>query len=463
MRYPLNTMLSLPRAVYSAVLWLAQPWLRAKLARRARAEALYGQKIEERFGHYGAPAESGAVWVHAVSLGETRAAAILVAQLRHVMPGMRLLLTHGTATGRSEGLALLQAGDMQVWLPWDTLGATQRFIAHFKPAIGIVMETEVWPNLCAAAHRAGMPLVLANARLNASSAQSARRLAWLARPAYASFAQVWAQTPGDAERLKTVGAQQVSVQGNLKFDATVSADQVQRGRAWRSSGARPVVLLASAREGEEVFFLEGIRALAQSNIAGAAIHNGASGPFNSMDQAASSGNPRAANSAPVQWMIVPRHPQRFDAVAQLITQAGFTVSRRSAWNGVPELADVWLGDSLGEMALYYGLADCALLGGSFAPLGGQNLIEAIAAGCPVVMGPHTFNFSDAAHTALEQGAALRVQGMAQGVQVAVALAGDTSRRAAMGAAGERWLSISRGAAQRMAQEVVDMLAHTNRR
>ena len=445
---------SLPRAVYAAVLWLAQPWLRAKLARRAKAEPVYGQQIEERFGHYSVPAESGAVWVHAVSLGETRAAAILVAKLRYLMPGMRLLLTHGTATGRSEGLALLQAGDLQVWQPWDTLGATQRFIAHFKPAIGIVMETEVWPNLCAAAHSAGVPMVLANARLNASSERSAQRLAWLARPAYASFAQVWAQTPGDGQRLKAVGAQSVSVQGNLKFDASVAPQQVQQGRAWRAASPRPVVMLASSREGEEAFFLEQIRALAQSNIAGAAINSGALEPSSPPPHTATQTTPR---SAPVQWLIVPRHPQRFDAVAELITQAGFTVSRRSQWQAASHSADVWLGDSLGEMAVYYGLADVALLGGSFAPLGGQNLIEAIAASCPVVMGPHTFNFADAAHTALEQGAALRVQGMAQGVEAAVALAADAPRRAAMDTAGDQWLSTSRGAAQRMAQEVVAML------
>jgi 3-deoxy-D-manno-octulosonic-acid transferase len=446
---------SLARAMYSAALWLAQPWLRAKLARRAKAEALYGEKIEERFGNYSMPAESGAVWVHAVSLGETRAAAILVAKLRYLMPGMRLLLTHGTATGRTEGAALLQAGDVQAWLPWDTLGATQRFIAHFKPAMGIVMETEVWPNLCAAAHSAGVPLVLANARLNASSERSALRLAWLARPAYASFAQVWAQTPGDAQRLTAVGAQNVSVQGNLKFDASAALQQVQQGRAWRTASARPVVMLASSRDGEEALFLEQIRAVNQSNIAGAAINNAA--PKQTLHASQAAGQ-TAAPSAPVQWMIVPRHPQRFDAVAQLVTQAGFTVSRRSQWQAPPQHADVWLGDSLGEMALYYGLADVALLGGSFAPLGGQNLIEAIAATCPIVMGPHTFNFADAAATALEQGAALRVQDMAHGLKVAVALATDSARRAAMGAAGEQWLSTSRGAAQRMAQEVADMLA-----
>jgi 3-deoxy-D-manno-octulosonic-acid transferase len=461
MRRPPEAMPSLLRALYSAALWLAQPWLRAKLARRAKVEPLYGQHMPERFGHYSATAEPGAVWVHAVSLGETRAAAILIANLRSLMPGMRLLLTHGTATGRSEGLALLQPGDMQVWQPWDTLGATHRFINHFKPAIGIVMETEVWPNLCAAAQNAGVPLVLANARLNAKSEKSAKRLAWLARPAYASFAQVWAQTQSDAQRLTAVGARQVSVRGNLKFDATPNVHQLQQGRAWRARTERPVVLLASAREGEEVLFLEQIGALGLSDSAQPAIHSVANRSLNAVARAPEPGSETVAYSGPVQWMIVPRHPQRFDAVAQLITEAGFTVSRRSQWQAGPQQADVWLGDTLGEMAVYYGLADVALLGGSFAPLGGQNLIESIAAGCPIVMGPNTFNFADAAHTALEQGAALRVSGMAQGLDVSVALARDAARFAAMVAAADGWLSNSRGAAQRMAQDVVDMLAHTS--
>jgi 3-deoxy-D-manno-octulosonic-acid transferase len=426
-------MAHLARLVYSALLWLAQPLLRWKLARRAKVEPLYGLQVPERFGHYSASAQPGAVWVHAVSLGETRAAALLIAQLRLLMPEMRLLLTHGTATGRAEGAALLRPGDLQAWLPWDTQAATQRFFNHFKPCIGMVMETEVWPNLCAQAQRAGVPMVLANARLNAQSQRAAQRLAWLARPAYAAFTQVWAQTAGDAERLAAVGAQQVSVQGNVKFDAAPADALVQQGRAWRADGTRAVVMLASSREGEETLFLEQIRSLAQSSIARAAINSG------------------------VQWMLVPRHPQRFDEVAQLVAQAGFSVSRRSQWGAAPSAADVWLGDSLGEMALYYGMADVALLGGSFAPLGGQNLIEAIASGCPVVMGPHTFNFADAAQTAEQQGAAARADGMPQALDYAVVLSADPARLQAMQQAGAQWLATSRGATQRMARAVVKLL------
>jgi 3-deoxy-D-manno-octulosonic-acid transferase len=444
---------SLTRAVYSALLWLAQPLLRAKLAQRAQSEPLYAQNIPERFGHYADGFAPGAVWVHAVSLGETRAAAVLIAQLRELMPDVRLLLTHGTATGRAEGAKLMRPGDRQAWLPWDTLGATQRFFEHFKPAIGVVMETEVWPNLCFAAQRSGVPLVLANARLNETSAHKATRMAWLAKPAYQTFTQVWAQTETDAQRLRLAGAGQVSVLGNIKFDAQVPPAMVQKGQKWRAATAHPVVLLASARDGEETQFLEAIMALGQSNTARAAINSG----IPSFDISATS----HTENVPVQWLIVPRHPQRFDEVARTIVQAGFTLSRRSSWADAPQAADVWLGDSLGEMALYYGLADVALLGGSFAPLGGQNLIEAIAAGCPIVMGPHTFNFAQAAQTAVEQGAAARVADMQAAMAYACALAIDPSRRKAMQQAGKLWLGGTSGAALSMAQAIVQLLDGLN--
>jgi 3-deoxy-D-manno-octulosonic-acid transferase len=458
---------SLARALYSAALWLAQSLLRAKLQRRAAAEPLYGMHMQERFGYYGAAQATlqvsahpqGWVWVHAVSLGETRAAAVLVAQLRLLMPSMRLLLTHSTATGRAEGAKLLQAGDQQAWLPWDTQAATRRFMAHFAPCIGIVMETEVWPNLCSAAQRAGVPMVLANARLNASSLRKAQRLALLARPAYASFAQVLAQTEADAQRLAAAGAQHVSVHGNLKFDAAPSPALLQQGRTWRPT--RPVVLLASSREGEEALFLEQIMAMAQGNSAQAAIHSGVgAAPLGTPPTAAA-----LANQA-VQWLIVPRHPQRFAEVASLITQAGFSVSRRSNWASGPPASGppncIWLGDSLGEMALYYAMSDCALLGGSFAPFGGQNLIEAIAADCPIVIGPHTFNFADAASTAIAQGAALRAASMPQAVQCALQITADAPQRQALQQAAAQWLAHSSGAALRMAQAVVQVVVQLKR-
>ncbi|WBY01290.1 3-deoxy-D-manno-octulosonic acid transferase [Ramlibacter tataouinensis] len=420
------------RRFYSLVMRGAQPLLRRKLRRRGAAEPGYLEAVDERFGIYQEPAVPGALWVHAVSLGETRAAAILVQALRERQPSLRLLLTHGTATGRAEGARLLQDGDVQAWLPWDTPQAVQRFLAHFRPAAGVLMETEVWPNLAEACRRAHVPLALANARLSDKSLRQALRMKRLAHPAYASLRAVWAQTEADAQRLARTGARVSGVFGNLKFDADPDEDQLAQGRQWRQGQARPVLMFASSREGEEAQLL---RVLAAARAADEAMGQG------------------------VQWLLVPRHPQRFDEVAALAQQAGLSVSRRSAWprEEGPQRADVWVGDSLGEMALYYGLADVALLGGSFLPLGGQNLIEAAACGCPVVMGPHTFNFAEAADNAQAAGAALRVASLDEGVRAAVQLALDAPRRAAHAQAALQFAAAHRGAADRTAQAVLKLV------
>jgi 3-deoxy-D-manno-octulosonic-acid transferase len=408
------------RALYSLGMWLAQPLVRAKLQRRAVNEPLYAHAVEERFGLYEAAPEAQDharrfVWVHAVSLGETRAAAVLIDGLRAHYPGMRLLLTHGTATGWEQGTALLAEGDVQVWQPWDTPGAVQRFLTRFRPRIGLLMETEVWPNLVAQCKQAGMPLCLVNARMSEKSYQQARRLAWLSRAAYAGLHTVLAQTEDDARRLRLLGATVQAVTGNLKFDATPDARLLARGRAWRALGARPVVMFTSSREGEEEMLIAALRA-----------------------------TPRVA----VQWLIVPRHPQRFDAVAALFASAGFTVSRRSAWQNQPQAAEVWLGDSLGEMPLYYGLADVALLGGSFAPLGGQNLIEAAACGCPVLMGPHTFNFAQAAEMAQAAGAAFRCADILDALSQSAVLVADAAALATARKAALDWSAAHQGATRR---------------
>ena len=433
--------------LYSLALWLAQPLLKRKLRRRAVNEPGYAMAVPERFGRYAQPvAEQGGplVWIHAVSLGETRAAAILLKELRIELPGMRLLLTHGTATGRAEGEKLLQPGDLQVWQPWDTRGAVRRFLRQFRPAIGILMETEIWPNLVAGCRRERVPLVLANARLNEKSRAGAQRLAWLSRPAYAALSAVWAQTEEDAARLRSVGAPVTGVFGNLKFDVEPSATQLAQGRGWRQASLHPVVLLASSREGEEAMWLDVLKqkqALVPTGQAPTAINKEA--------------------LPPVQWLVVPRHPQRFDEVQQLLEAAGLRVARRSQWEGAPPTGvqvDVWLGDSLGEMALYYGMAHVALLGGSFAPLGGQNLIEAAACGCPVVMGPHTFNFAQAADLAMAAGAAQRVSDMAAGIAAACALAADGPRQAQLAQRCQSFTQTHRGAAQATARAVVRLLA-----
>ena len=414
------------RPLYSLVLFGAQPFLRRKLRRRGAAEPGYLHAIEERFGQYRAPAEPGALWIHAVSLGETRAAAILLERLRERQPALRVLLTHGTATGWAEGERLLRAGDRQAWLPWDTPGAVRRFLDHFRPSAGVLMETEVWPNVVAECRARHVPLALANARLSEKSLAQARRLSRLSRPAYGGLTAAWAQTEADAQRLRAAGANVQGVFGNLKFDAAPDPAQLAQGRGWRAALGRPVVMFASSREGEEAQFLDAVRALGDA-------------------------------AAGIRWLIVPRHPQRFDEVAALVAARGLRVARRSQWAAPPEDAQVWIGDSLGEMALYYGLADGALLGGSFEPLGGQNLIEAAACGCPVVMGPHTFNFAEAAQLAQEAGAALRVADMNEAVRTAVQLATDAPRRAAAAAAGLSFAAAHRGAAERTADAVLALI------
>jgi 3-deoxy-D-manno-octulosonic-acid transferase len=416
--------MSLARQLYSWALRLVLPAYVCRLWWRGRKEPLYRHAIRERLGWYTAPSWSGGVWVHAVSLGETRAAAPLIAALRAQQPGLRVLLTHSTATGRAAGQGLLLEGDAQVWFPLDTPGAVRRFLAQFHPALGVLMETEIWPNMSHAAQQAGVPMVLANARLSAKSAAQGERFAALLRPAVESLALVLAQTEFDAQRLRAVGASLVEVCGNLKFDVPAAPALLEQGHAWRSLSGLPVVLAASTREGEELALLQAWCA-----------------------------QPEASRG---RLLLVPRHPQRFDAVAALVSSLGLSLARRSGWDTEPRLADqaasVWLGDSVGEMPLYYALADVALLGGSFAPLGGQNLIEAAACGCPVVMGPHTFNFAQAAELALEAGAALRVANMDEGVRRACALLGNLARQG-HAAQAIAFAQAHRGAAQRMAQRL----------
>jgi 3-deoxy-D-manno-octulosonic-acid transferase len=414
------------RPLYSLMVIGAQPFLRRKLKRRGVAEPGYLHAMDERFGVYRTTAEPGALWIHAVSLGETRAAAILLERLREQRPGLRVLLTHGTATGRAEGERLLRPGDRQAWLPWDAPRAVRRFLNHFQPSAGILMETEVWPNLIAQCKARGLPLVLANARLSARSLAQARRLARLSRPAYASLSAVWAQTEADAMRLVKAGATVQGVFGNLKFDATPDHALLEQGRDWRSRAGRPVIMFASSRDAEEA-------ALFRVLDAGGDLTRRA------------------------QWLVVPRHPQRFQEVATLASDRGWRVSRRGGWTAGPQPADVWIGDSLGEMPLYYGMADVALLGGSFEPLGGQNLIEAAACGCPVVMGPHTFNFAEAAELAQAAGAALRVHSLEEAVHSAVSLALDPARRDEAAQRALAFAAAHQGAAAKTAAAVLALM------
>ncbi|MDB5967170.1 MAG: Three-deoxy-D-manno-octulosonic-acid transferase-like protein [Polaromonas sp.] len=430
-------------ALYSVLMWLAQPFLRRKLARRSLQEPGYSEAAGERFGRYSQPAEASPsmVWVHAVSLGETRTAAILVKAMREQQPGVRILLTHGTATGRAEGAGLLREGDVQVWQPWDSRAAVRRFFDHFKPRLGLLMETEVWPNTVAMARARNIPLVLVNARLSGKSLQQALAISPLSYPAFGALSAVYAQTDDDAGRFLQLGVQAASVFGNLKFDAAPDAGQQATGKAWRRALGQPVVMFASSREGEEDHFLRKISAVAQQQRAQPAMETIAAGQA----------EPEVAAAPSPRFLIVPRHPQRFDEVKALAEKHGLRVSRRSGWTDGPAAheealeADVWLGDTLGDMALYYAMSDVALLGGSFAPLGGQNLIEAAACACPVIMGPHTFNFTEAAELAEASGAARRVADMPEAVREALRLVDDADAQAAAAASGLAFAARNRGA------------------
>jgi 3-deoxy-D-manno-octulosonic-acid transferase len=413
---------------YALLLRLLLPAYALRLWLRGRAEPLYRHAIGERFGFYPQGRSSGWVWVHAVSLGETRAAAALIDALRTERPGMRLLLTHGTATGRAAGQDLMREGDHQTWLPYDTPGAVRRFFRQFKPAVGVLMETEIWPNLLLAARDAQVPMVLANARLSERSFRRGQRVAAVLAPAIVCVDRVLAQSDDDARRIRASGAREVEVSGNLKFDLTLDPTQLLKGTAWSALLGRPVVLAAITREGEEAMLLEAWTKHAGS---GALL------------------------------LLVPRHPQRFEEVAGMVRAAGLSLSRRSEWQDTPPpealQAQVWLGDSMREMALYYATAKVALLGGSFAPLGGHNLIEAAACGCPLIMGPSTFNFSEAAELSLAAGASLRAADMQAAVAEAQSLLGAPERLAELSANALRFAAQHRGAAERMAKRIAPLI------
>ena len=364
------------RLLYTLLIYLATPLILLRLLWRARRQPEYLQHLGERWGIFRTPVPNRLIWVHAVSVGETRAAQPLIEALQAAWPEHRILLTCMTPTGRAAGREVYGDGVIQAFLPYDYPAAVDRFFGHFSPSFGVLMETEIWPNLLAGAQKREIPVILANARLSERSARGYGKLPALVCPAFGALHAVAAQTAGDAARIAALGAANVTVCGNIKFDVTPAPEKISLGRAWREAiGQRRIWLAASTREGEEELLLAAWRRVA---VAGALL------------------------------VLVPRHPQRFDQVAELLAREGVAFVRRSA--GLPQQdTAVWLGDSMGEMVAYYTQAEVAFVGGSLLPLGGQNLIEAAACGCPVVVGPHTFNFQQATADAIAVGAAVRVE------------------------------------------------------
>jgi 3-deoxy-D-manno-octulosonic-acid transferase len=405
------------RRLYTALLTLALPVILARLWWRGRREPGYRAHVRERLGRYNARPKAKLVWVHAVSVGEARAAAPLVAGLRGALPRHAILITCTTAAGREAVKQVYRESVETSFLPYYFPWAARSFLEHFRPSLGVIMETEVWPNLVSACAAGGVPLVLANARMSEKSARGYARWPRLARPAFAGLSAVCAQSEADARRLRALGATRVQVQGNLKFDVTPSAQQLAAGRAWRESLGRPVLLLASTRESEEELLLK------ETDVV----------------------------PAKTLIVVVPRHPQRFDEVAR------FAQSRRSR-SPAPAPADrVHLGDTMGEMPFYFAAADVAVIGGSFVPLGGQNLIESLAAGTPVVTGPSMFNFAEATELAVAAGAAMQAADARDAIAKAAGLLEDEKRRGAMADAGKRLCEAHRGAAQRQLAVCLELL------
>jgi 3-deoxy-D-manno-octulosonic-acid transferase len=409
--------MSFARAAYSALVRALLPAALVRLYWRARREPGYRAHIRERFGRYAQPKlAEPVIWIHAVSVGETRAAEPLVRTLLVRYPAHRILLTHMTPTGRRTGEALFGNRVLRAYVPYDAPGAVRRFLEHYRPQAGIVLETEVWPNLVRACKSAAIPIYLINARLSPKSLGGYLRMGAFVRETFGAFDGVAAQTSGDAERLQSVGAANVRVTGNLKFDVHPPPAQLELGRSWREAYGRARVLLAaSTREGEEALLIDVLLRLPHD----------------------------------VLIVIVPRHPQRFDEVAKLLESRRIPYQRRSSNAPIGKDTRVLLGDSMGEMFAYYAACDVAFIGGSLVPFGAQNLIEACAVGKPVLIGPSSYNFAEAAERAIEAGAALRVQDPAELVAKASELLGDAARLRRMGDRAMRFTEAHRGATERV--------------
>jgi 3-deoxy-D-manno-octulosonic-acid transferase len=426
------------RFLYTLAIFALLPWAMLHLLWRARRQPEYLQHWGERFAFYGGVPPVPTLqtfWIHAVSVGETRAAQPLIAALREHFPACRILLTHMTPTGRAASEALFGGSVERVYLPYDTDGAMRRFLRHFRPTLGLIMETELWPNLIDACHAQGLPLLLVNARLSEKSARRYACFPSLARRALEQLTAISAIGEDDAQRLRALGAPAVSVSGNMKFDMAPPTEQLEIGAVLRArSGTRPVFLCASTREGEEALILD--------------------------EWQAKAGSGSTAQCAAL-LVIVPRHPQRFDAVAQLVAARGMKMQRRS--DGLPVAADtqVWLGDSMGEMFAYYAAADVAFVGGSLLNFGCQNLIEPCAVGVPVLIGPSTFNFAEAARAALAAGAARQIGNAAELVEQALTILADAPCKQAMGDAGRAFAARHRGATQRTMKQIMVLTGEVN--
>lgn len=411
------------RTLYSALFYALTPWVLARLAWRGRKLPAYRERWRERFALYDFPPEPGATWFHAVSVGEAEAAFPIVRAFRDRHPGWPILVTCGTPTGSARIRAVLGDSVRHVYLPYDLPDSAARFLEHFRPRLGVVLETEIWPNLYHACRQRRIPLAIVNGRLSEKSARGYRRLGALARESLAAVSRIAAQTDLDAGRYIGIGADPatVSVAGNVKFDIGFSAAMRERADALRTGlfGNRPVWIAGSTHPGEEEQVLA---ALAQVR----------------------------RDIPDMLLVLAPRHPERAGEVLALCGKAGFPVRRRGEDLPCEPSTAVFLIDTLGELRGFYGAADVAFVGGSLVPRGGHNVLEPAAAGRPVLFGPYMFNFAEIARRLREAGGAVEVANAGELAAWLVRLWDEPERRAALGVGGRAFVEANRGAVERVA-------------
>ncbi len=418
------------RHLYSALLYLATPLILARLAWSGRRNRGYWRRWPERFGYAADAPTPGGIWVHAVSVGEVIAALPLIERLRSAHPDLAVTITTMTPTGSERVRAALGGSVHHRYLPYDLPGAVGRFLDDVRPRLGLLMETELWPNLVAGCVVRDVPLVLANARLSAGSAAGYRRIGGLVRPLLGGLAAIAAQGEADAQRFVALGADpaRVTVTGSIKFDLAIDDATRAAGGALRETlgAARPCWIAASTHDGEDAQLLAA-HARVRERFPGTVL------------------------------LLVPRHPERFARVAALCEARGFAVARRSR-DAPGGGADVYLGDTMGELLLLYAAADVAFVGGSLVPTGGHNPLEPAALGLPVVTGPHLHNFARIADLLEQAGALRRVHDAEALAGRVVELLESPELAQAAGTAGREVVARNRGALERLLGLVEELLA-----
>jgi 3-deoxy-D-manno-octulosonic-acid transferase len=415
------------RFLYSWLIRCAVPVALAAILWRGFSDRHYWQGMAERLG-FGRALFAPSIWLHAVSLGEMSAAAPLARALRSRFPDMTLVVTTATPAGRARAAALFEGGADIRYLPYDTPGAVSRFLKRTRPRAAIIMETELWPNLLRECERGGIPVLLASARLSSRSVSLYRRFGGLFAGVFSKNLVVAAQSAEDAERFKSIGAaaEQTLVVGNVKFDVGVDAGIELAGRALRATlaGARPVWIAGSTHAGEEEQLLDAHSSLLTS-IPNAVL------------------------------LLVPRHKDRFAAVAELLSRRGVRFARRSrmaSGEEAPQLpgdSPVLLVDTVGELATLYASADVAFVGGSLTAVGGHNLLEPAALGLPVLTGPSYFNGKEIAQLLLARGAALEVRGAEDLAATLQRLLAAPQLREQIGIIGKEIIAANRGSVARL--------------